>query len=137
MKWRHLRLTPPVQSHSRRVSLGTLASSAHCLVYFASQKQHLVVLCSLTQSKFFALLARCSQQIRRRQRKKSIKMMLLLVGMTGFEPATSCSQSKRATNCATSRKNEIYCKILKNNRVHEMISRVSEYSKLMPVDLCF
>ena len=26
-----------------------------------------------------------------------------LVGMTGFEPATSCSQSKRATNCATSR----------------------------------
>ena len=23
--------------------------------------------------------------------------------MTGFEPATSCSQSKRATNCATSR----------------------------------
>ena len=27
-----------------------------------------------------------------------------LVGMTGFEPATSCSQSTRATNCATSRK---------------------------------
>ena len=27
----------------------------------------------------------------------------LLVGMTGFEPATSCSQSKRATNCATPR----------------------------------
>ena len=27
----------------------------------------------------------------------------ILVGMTGFEPATSCSQSKRATNCATSR----------------------------------
>ena len=26
-----------------------------------------------------------------------------LVGMTGFEPATSCSQSTRATNCATSR----------------------------------
>ena len=26
-----------------------------------------------------------------------------LVGMTGFEPATSCSQSRRATNCATSR----------------------------------
>ena len=24
--------------------------------------------------------------------------------MTGFEPATSCSQSRRATNCATSRK---------------------------------
>ena len=28
---------------------------------------------------------------------------VFLVGMTGFEPATSCSQSKRATNCATSR----------------------------------
>ena len=27
-----------------------------------------------------------------------------LVGVTGFEPATSCSQSKRATNCATPRK---------------------------------
>ena len=26
-----------------------------------------------------------------------------LVGVTGFEPAASCSQSKRATNCATSR----------------------------------
>ena len=26
-----------------------------------------------------------------------------MVGMTGFEPATSCSQSTRATNCATSR----------------------------------
>ena len=26
-----------------------------------------------------------------------------MVGMTGFEPATSCSQSRRATNCATSR----------------------------------
>ena len=25
-----------------------------------------------------------------------------MVGMTGFEPATSCSQSRRATNCATS-----------------------------------
>ena len=30
----------------------------------------------------------------------------LMVGMTGFEPATSCSQSTRATNCATSRKNK-------------------------------
>ena len=27
----------------------------------------------------------------------------ILVGMTGFEPATSCSQSRRATICATSR----------------------------------
>lgn len=27
----------------------------------------------------------------------------ILVGMTGFEPATSWSQTKRATNCATSR----------------------------------
>ena len=28
---------------------------------------------------------------------------LPLVGMTGFEPATSWSQTRRATNCATSR----------------------------------
>ncbi|MBQ4014553.1 MAG: UDP-N-acetylglucosamine 2-epimerase, partial [Treponema sp.] len=28
---------------------------------------------------------------------------------TGFEPATSCSQSKRATSCATSRKCEKKC----------------------------
>ncbi len=28
-----------------------------------------------------------------------------MVGMTGFEPATSWSQTKRATNCATSRLN--------------------------------
>ena len=34
----------------------------------------------------------------------------VLVGMTGFEPATSCSQSRRATNCATSRN------IIKNKR---------------------
>ena len=27
-----------------------------------------------------------------------------MVGVTGFEPAASCSQSKRATNCATPRK---------------------------------
>ena len=27
----------------------------------------------------------------------------ILVGMTGFEPATSWSQTRRATNCATSR----------------------------------
>ena len=33
----------------------------------------------------------------------SIPFGELLVGMTGFEPATSCSQSRRATNCATSR----------------------------------
>ena len=26
-----------------------------------------------------------------------------MVGVTGFEPATSCSQSRRATNCATPR----------------------------------
>ena len=25
----------------------------------------------------------------------------LVVGVTGFEPAASCSQSRRATNCAT------------------------------------
>ena len=27
----------------------------------------------------------------------------MVVGMTGFEPATSCSQSRRAASCATSR----------------------------------
>ena len=43
LKWRHLRLTPPVQSHSRRASLEALAPTAPCLVYFASQKQHSVV----------------------------------------------------------------------------------------------
>ena len=26
-----------------------------------------------------------------------------MVGVTGFEPAASCSQSRRATNCATPR----------------------------------
>ena len=28
---------------------------------------------------------------------------MFLVGVKGFEPPTSCSQSKRATNCATPR----------------------------------
>ncbi len=36
--------------------------------------------------------------------KKALqKKCFFLVGVTGFEPATSCSQSKRATNCATPR----------------------------------
>ena len=35
-----------------------------------------------------------------------------LVGMTGFEPATSCSQSTRATNCATSRNTLVQNKVL-------------------------
>ena len=35
-----------------------------------------------------------------------------LVGMTGFEPATSCSQSTRATNCATSRNTLVRNKVL-------------------------
>ena len=30
--------------------------------------------------------------------------MIRMVGVTGFEPAASCSQSRRATNCATPRK---------------------------------
>ena len=31
---------------------------------------------------------------------------LRMVGVTGFEPAASCSQSRRATNCATPRKKQ-------------------------------
>ena len=39
--------------------------------------------------------------------------LLSMVGVTGFEPAASCSQSKRATNCATPRCYLIlYCFIL-------------------------
>ena len=37
------------------------------------------------------------------RRRPSQGWSSFLVGMTGFEPATSCSQSTRATNCATSR----------------------------------
>ena len=33
----------------------------------------------------------------------SFNLSLFLVEVTGFEPATSCSQSRRATNCATPR----------------------------------
>ena len=33
----------------------------------------------------------------------SSNLSLFLVEVTGFEPATSCSQSRRATNCATPR----------------------------------
>ena len=36
-----------------------------------------------------------------------ISSAFFLVGMTGFEPATSWSQTRRATNCATSRKYKI------------------------------
>ena len=33
----------------------------------------------------------------------SYESFVKIVGMTGFEPATFCSQSRRATSCATSR----------------------------------
>ena len=39
--------------------------------------------------------------IKKQNRHK--RRLCFLVGMTGFEPATSWSQTKRATNCATSR----------------------------------
>ncbi len=39
----------------------------------------------------------------KKEGKTAMEIPSVLVGMTGFEPATSCSQSKRATNCATSR----------------------------------
>ena len=32
----------------------------------------------------------------------------ILVGVKGLEPPTSCSQSRRATNCATPRNNKYY-----------------------------
>ena len=41
----------------------------------------------------------------------SPKIDRFLVGMTGFEPATSWSQTKRATNCATSRSIKLWSKI--------------------------
>ena len=39
------------------------------------------------------------------EKSTCLRKCFFLVGMTGFEPATSCSQSTRATNCATSRLN--------------------------------
>ena len=39
------------------------------------------------------------------RKKQAFRLAFFLVGMTGFEPATSWSQTTRATNCATSRKN--------------------------------
>ena len=52
------------------------------------------------QSKYLALLARCRKgTISCRRKKKSIseEMLFFLVRTTGFEPAASCSQSKRST----------------------------------------
>ena len=47
---------------------------------------------------------------------KYFSAVIIMVGMTGFEPATSCSQSRRATNCATSRYLICFCvkQFLKN-----------------------
>ena len=36
-------------------------------------------------------------------RKRHLFCLHIMVGVTGFEPAASCSQSRRATNCATPR----------------------------------
>ena len=51
-------------------------------------------------------LAKSNRNYHKKGKLKSQEVLLLgfLVGMTGFEPATSCSQSRRATICATSRK---------------------------------
>ena len=38
-----------------------------------------------------------------KRNKGRLKKPSFLVGVTGFEPAASCSQSRRATNCATPR----------------------------------
>ena len=38
-----------------------------------------------------------------KNRRERYKVRDDVVGVTGFEPAASCSQSKRATNCATPR----------------------------------
>ena len=53
----------------------------------------------------------------------------VLVGMTGFEPATSCSQSTRATNCATSRKiskDIIHLKLEKVNRKNKFLQKLQK-----------
>ena len=46
---------------------------------------------------------RCSSPRRRRVRKTSSNRKVVSVGAAGFEPTTSCTQSRRATNCATPR----------------------------------
>ena len=38
-----------------------------------------------------------------RKRRITLLSVKILVEVTGLEPAASCSQSKRATNCATPR----------------------------------
>ena len=68
-----------------------------------------------------------------------------MVGMTGFEPATSCSQSTRATNCATSRNsfsefNFLLCEfILRHHPVksHSRNYRKAQFYSISPclVDL--
>ena len=57
------------------------------------------------QSRCPALLAGCRAAISYPNKKDgpSLTNRLFLVGVTGFEPAASCSQSRRATNCATPR----------------------------------
>ena len=56
-----------------------------------------------------------------------------LVGMTGFEPATSWSQTRRATNCATSRKVKIlnFCKWsnLWSRRFFETVSELGKIAE--------
>ena len=47
---------------------------------------------------------------------REISLGVFLVEMTGLEPAASCSQSTRATSCATSR--DYICAILYIARAH-------------------
>ena len=50
---------------------------------------------------FFTLYQNLKKQVRT---PKSSDSLIFLVGVTGFEPAASTSQTSRATNCATPRK---------------------------------
>ena len=62
-----------------------------------------------TSNKALSSLVKGFNSVQSNQFKQTIKppeivdFKRLLVGVTGFEPAASCSQSKRATNCATPR----------------------------------
>ena len=53
---------------------------------------------------------------RRRTTHQAVLRRLPMVGVTGFEPAASCSQSRRATNCATPR--FVFCvSLLRLNKI--------------------
>ena len=46
---------------------------------------------------------KCSSPAPGRVQKTSSNRKVVSVGAAGFEPTTSCTQSRRATNCATPR----------------------------------